>query len=208
MYKPKNRKLNLAMAGIAVLTLLFLFASIAPATAFTVTGKQTVTIPHGNSNQEITVTNPTDDILMVELTVTEEQYYCPFHIPFPLSENWEAIYNEYEWQRVEWINVKYGEVILSPHTTETIPFVINVPEDIITTGTLYAKLDVKDIGKKEGLIVIRPVYVSQVVAHIETENTDKSDSASASLFFLKGLFAIIIILLVVLFIYFITHFYI
>ena len=151
-----------------ILTVFILIVSVA--NAFSVTGKQITTIHPGKNIQEVTITNSGDSLLFIDLTTTKDQYYTPHNIPFSVSENWKEKFDEYEWQRVDWASTKYSEAILPPQTTETVEFVINVP-DGVADGTFYAKLEVKDIGKKEGMIVIRPVYVSQVLCHIENPET-------------------------------------
>ena len=159
---------------------------------FTITGKQITTIYTGNNIRTITVTNPTDDILTVKITATQEQYYIPDDITFSISENWQQKFNSYNnWQKVDWIDVKYSEAVIPPHMSEKIRFSINVPENI-TTGTFYAKLEVKDIGEKQGLIVIRPIYVSQLVAHISSRS---NDTEIPDYFFYIGI-AVILLLVV------------
>jgi len=156
---------------ILVVIVLLIVASVL-SSGFTVTGKQITTIYTGNNIKTITVTNPTDDILVIKLIVTEEQYYTPDNITFSISENWQQKFNSYSnWQKVDWIDVKYSEAVIPPHMNEKIRFSINIPENI-TRGTFYAKLEVKDIGEKQGLIVIRPIYVSQLVAHISSRSND------------------------------------
>jgi len=159
-------ELKTGLKGVVVFSIFVLI--ILSANAFSVTGKQITMIHPGKNIQEVTITNSGDSALFVEPTTTKEQYYTPHNVSFSLSENWEEKFNKYEWQRVDWLNAKYGEAVLAPHTTETVEFVVNVP-DGVTEGTFYAKVEVKDIGKKEGTIVIRPVYVSQVVAHISAQ---------------------------------------
>lgn len=169
----KGRKTK--MKKTIIVSIILVAFLVSAASGFQVTGKQTTTICPGKNSQEITITNSGDSTLFVELTTTEDQHYITQNVPFTLTENWGQKFNEYKWQRVDWLNAKYSEAIISPHTTETVGFVINVPEGI-TKGTFYAKLEVKDIGKKEGMIVIRPVYVSQVVAHI----TDEKETSQVS----------------------------
>jgi len=160
---------------------------------FTVTGKQVTTIYAGNNIKTITVTNPTDDILVIKLIVTEEQYYAPDDITFSITENWEQKFNSCgNWQKVNWISAKYSEAVIPPHMSEEIKFSINVPENI-TTGTFYAKLEVKDIGEKRGLIVIRPVYVSQLVAHISS----RSNNTEIPDYFFYISVAVILLLIIV-----------
>ncbi len=176
---------------ILMVIVLLIVASVL-SSGFTVTGKQITTIYTGNNIRTITITNPTDDILTVKITATQEQYYTPNNIAFSMSENWQQKFNSYSnWQKVDWIDVKYSEAVIPPHTTEKIRFSINVPENI-TTGTFYAKLEVKDIGEKQGLIVIRPIYVSQLVAYISSHsnNTEIPDY-----FFYIGI-AVILLLIV------------
>lgn len=159
--------MKLEKTFVALVTLLFLCAVVFPhAGAFAVTGKHVVAISPGENMGEITVTNSGDKILIVQLSTTEEQYYTSEDASFISSENWEEKFKQYDWQRVNWVNeIKYGEVIIVPQKKEIIRYNIIVPENI-TKGTFYAKLEVKDIGEKEGMVIIRPVYVSQVVAHI------------------------------------------
>ena len=178
---------------VKILMVVVLLAVIpALCTGFTITGKQITTIYTGNNIRTITVTNPTDDILTVKLTATQEQYYTPDNITFPISENWQQKFNSYNnWQKVDWIDVKYSEAVIPPHMSEKIRFSINVPENI-TTGTFYAKLEVKDIGEKQGLIVIRPIYVSQLVAYISSRS---NDTEIPDYFFYIGI-AVILLLIV------------
>ena len=171
----RTKKLNFVLLGIVILSIFILIAPTV--SAFSVTGKQIVTIHPGKNIQEVTITNSDDSVLFVELATTKEQYYKSQNIQFSVSENWKEKFDKYEWQRVDWVSAKYSEAIIAPRTTETIRFTINIPENI-TKGTFYAKLEVKDIGKKEGMIVIRPVYVSQVVARI----TDEKDASQIPCF--------------------------
>jgi len=176
---------------ILVVIVLLIVASVL-SSGFTVTGKQITTIYTGNNIRTITVINPTDDILVIKLIVTEEQYYTPDDITFSISENWQQKFNSYNnWQKVDWIDVKYSEAVIPPHMSEKIRFSINVPENI-TRGTFYAKLEVKDIGEKQGLIVIRPIYVSQLVAHISSRS---NDTEIPDYFFYIGI-AVILLLIV------------
>lgn len=188
--KGGNKKMKKSIIASSIILVILL---VSVASGFQVTGKQTTTIHLGKNSQEIIITNSGDTTLFAELTTTKDQYYISQNVPFSLSENWGQKFNEYEWQRVDWLNTKYSEAILPPHTTETIEFTINVPENT-TRGTFYAKLEVKDIGKKEGMVVIRPVYVSQVVAHITDEK--ESPQALAGFGFPLVLFAVLLVLIV------------
>ncbi len=178
---------------VKILMVVVLLAVIpALCSGFTIIGKQITTIYTGNNIRTITVTNPTDDILVIKLIVTEEQYYTADNITFSISDNWQQKFNSYSnWQKVDWIDVKYSEAVIPPHMSEKIRFSINVPENI-TRGTFYAKLEVKDIGEKQGLIVIRPIYVSQLVAHISSHS---NDTEIPDYFFYIGI-AVILLLIV------------
>ena len=146
-----------------------IFVSVMPlSSAFTVTGKKITNIHPGKNVKTITVKNTDDSTLVVKLIPTADQYYTPENISFKLNENWQRRFNSSEnWQRVYWITAKYGEAIIAPHTSEDIKFTIDVPENI-TTGTFYAKVEVKDITEKQGPIVIRPIYVSQIAARVDS----------------------------------------
>jgi len=161
-----------------------IFVSVMPlSSAFTVTGKQVTNIHPGKNTKTITVKNTGDSTLVVKLIPTADQYYTPENISFKLSENWQRRFNSSKsWQRVYWIIAKYGEAIIAPHTSEDIKFTIDVPENI-TSGTFYANVEVKDITEKQGLIVIRPIYVSQIVAHISSSGMQSGISAKLSYIF-------------------------
>ena len=159
-------ELNRILVPILVIAI---FVSVMPlCSAFTVTGKQITNIHPGTNTKTITVKNTGDSTLVVKLIPTADQYYTPENISFKLNENWQRRFNSSkDWQRVYWITAKYSEAIIAPHTSEDIKFTIDVPENI-TSGTFYAKVEIKDITEKQGLIVIRPIYVSQIAARVDS----------------------------------------
>ena len=170
-----------------------IFVSVMPlCSAFTVTGKQITNIHPGKNTKTITVKNTGDSTLVVKLIPTADQYYTPENVSFKLNENWQRRFNSSkDWQRVYWITAKYSEAIIAPHTSEDIKFTIDVPENI-TSGTFYAKVEIKDITEKQELIVIRPIYVSQIVAHISSSGMQSGIPTKLSYIFF---FMIVLLLL-------------
>jgi len=179
MYKAME--LNRFLVLVLVIAI---FVSVMPlCSAFTVTGKQITNIHPGKNVKIITVKNTCDSTLVVKLIPTADQYYTPENITFKLNENWQKRFNNSkDWQRVYWITAKYSEAIIAPHTSEDIKFTIDVPENI-TSGTFYAKVEIKDITEKQGLIVIRPIYVSQIAAQISSSGMQSGISVKLSYIF-------------------------
>ena len=179
---------------VPVLVIAVFISAISLSIAFTVTGKQVTNIHPGKNVKTITVKNTGDSTLVVKLIPTADQYYTPENISFKLNENWQRRFNNSEnWQCVYWITAKYGEAIIAPHTSEDIKFTIDVPENI-TSGTFYAKVEIKDITEKQGLIVIRPIYVSQIAAQINSSGMQSGIPIRKFIFF----FFIIIVLFLLL----------
>jgi len=189
MYKAME--LNRFLVPLLVIAI---FVSVIPlCSAFTVTGKQITNIHQGKNVKTITVKNTGDSTLVVKLIPTADQYYTPENVSFKLNENWQQKFNSSKsWQRVYWITAKYGEAIIAPHTSEDIKFTIDVPENI-TTGTFYAKVEIKDITEKQGLIIIRPIYVSQIAAQISSSGM--KSGISTKLFYIFFFIVVFIFLL-------------
>jgi hypothetical protein len=153
--------------AVVMLSLALLMFLVTSANAFPVTGKQIVEINSGglDNTYQITITNPTN--MSYVLTIRPaQQFYIDDKIPFAINENWLDKFKQYEnWQEVEWIRVKEDIIYVSPNTIKKVNFVINTGN--LTTGTFYGKLEVKDASEKTGTIVVRMVYVSQVVGYVE-----------------------------------------
>lgn len=153
-------------AVVMLLALLFLFL-VTPANAFSVTGKQIVKINSGGLDNvyQITVTNPTNTSFLLLIKPTQ-QFFIREKIPYTISENWLEKFKQYEdWQEVDWIRVGEDTIYVPPNTIKKVDFIINT--DNLTTGTFYGKLEIKDVGEKTGTIVVRMVYVTQVVGYVK-----------------------------------------
>ena len=145
---------------------LFLFL-VTTANAFPVTGKQIVDIDSGglDNTYQLTITNPTNTSYVLSIKPAQ-QFFTDEKIPYTLSENWLDKFEQYEnWQEVDWIRVKEDIIYVSPNTIKKVDFIINTGD--LTTGTFYGKLEVKDASEKTGMVVLRMVYVSQVVGYVE-----------------------------------------
>ena len=156
------RKVAVVMLCMALPLLL-----VTTANAFPVTGKQIVDVNSGglDNTYQITVTNPTN--MSYVLTIKPaQQFFIPEKVHYTINENWLDKFEQYEnWQEVDWIRVKEDIIYVSPNTIKKVDFIINTGD--LTEGTFYGKLEVKDASKKTGTIVVRTVYVSQVVGYVE-----------------------------------------
>ena len=188
--------MELKKVFIGILLIGLVISTISCVNAFSVTGKQNVTLSKGENKCQVTVTNTDNTLLIVDIKPTFDQYFIEEEISFPLNVRWDEIFNKYEWREIDWIDAKNTKTIVLPGKKEDIDFTIEVPDNI-TSGTLYAKVEVKDVSEKEGMIVMRNVYVSQVVGNIETETEDnktqKEVSGFTGIIFILSIFILYII---------------
>lgn len=144
--------------------LMFLVTSV---NAFLVTGKQIVEINSGglDNTYQITITNPTNTSYVLSIKPAH-QFFIGEKIPYAINENWLNKFGQYEdWQEVDWIRVKEDIIYVPPNTVKKVDFTINTGN--LTQGTFYGKLEIKDASEKIGMIIVRTVYVSQVVGYVE-----------------------------------------
>lgn len=177
---------------IGILLVGLVISTISCANAFIVTGKQNVDLHNGENKCHVTVTNTDNTLLIVDLKATTDQYFSQEEISFPLNVRWDEIFNKHEWEKVDWINTKNTKTIILPGKKENIDFSINVPENI-TSGTLYVKVEVKDASEKEGMIVVRSVYVSQIAGKVSNNEDVSSDINIPSFSLLMFLLSITLI---------------
>ena len=151
-----------------MLCLALLMFLVTTANAFPVTGKQIVEINSGglDNTYQLTITNPTNTSYVLTIKPAQ-QFFTGERIPYIVNENWEDKFKQNEnWQEVNWIRVKEdNNIYVLPNTIKKVDFIINTGN--LTKGTFYGKLEVKDASEKTGTIVVRTVYVSQVVGYVE-----------------------------------------
>lgn len=150
-----------------VLCLALLMFLVTSANAFPVTGKQIVEINSGGLDNvyQITITNPTNTSYVLTIKPAQ-QFFIGEKIPYIHSENWLEKFKQYEnWQEVDWIRIKGDDVYVLPNTIKKVDFIINTGN--LTKGTFYGKLEIRDASEKTGMIIVRTVYVSQVVGYVK-----------------------------------------
>ena len=156
------RKVAVVMLCMALPLLL-----VTSVSAFPVTGKQIVDINSGglDNTYQITITNPTNMSYVLAIKPAQ-QFFIGEKVSYVINENWLDKFEQYEnWQEVDWIRVKEDIIYVPPNTVEKVDYIINTGN--LTEGTFYGKLEIKDASEKTGTIVVRTVYVSQVVGYVE-----------------------------------------
>ena len=184
-------ELKKVLIGMILLTGLVI-STISCVNAFSVTGKQNVDLRSGENKCCVTVTNTGSSLLIVDLKPTIDQYFSQEEISFPLNVRWDEIFNKYEWKKVDWIDAKNTKTIILPNKKENMDFTINVPDNI-TSGTLYAKIEVKDASEKEGMVIIRNVYISQISGRLSNNVNVSGDTNIPSFSLLMFLLSITLV---------------
>ena len=163
MHLRKEKMKKIAVVMLCLALPMFLVTS---ANAFSVTGKQIVEINSGglDNTYQITITNPTNTSYVLSIKPAQ-QFFIPEKVHYAINENWLNKFGQYEnWQEVDWIRVK-EDIYVPPNTVKKVDFTINTGN--LTQGTFYGKLEIKDASEKTGMIIVRTVYVSQVVGCVE-----------------------------------------
>ena len=156
--------------GIAVTFIIAALVLVIAAEAYQITGKQKLVLQGQNLDNSctISITNTDNSSLLLSVKPVK-QYFTPKNIGFSINENWLNVIKNYEWEEVKWIYPNEKTVQVAPNSKEDVEFKIATDVNV-TFGTFYAQFETKDISKKEGTVVIRTVYVTQVVGEIENPN--------------------------------------
>ena len=156
--------------GIAVTFIIAALVLVIAAEAYQITGKQKLVLQGQNLDNSctISITNTDNSSLLLSVKPVK-QYFTPKNIGFNINENWLNVIKNYEWEEVKWIYPNEKTVQVAPNSKEDVEFKIATDVNV-TFGTFYAQFETKDISKKEGTVVIRTVYVTQVVGEIENPN--------------------------------------
>ena len=156
--------------GIAVIFIIAALVLVTTTEAYQITGKQKLVLQGQNLDNSCTISITNTDNSNVLLSVKPvKQYFTPQNIGFNINENWLNAFKNYEWEEVRWIYPNEKIVQVAPNSKEDVEFKITTDINV-TSGTFYAQFETKDISKKEGTVVIRIVYVTQVVGEIENPN--------------------------------------
>ena len=156
--------------GIAVTFIIAALVLVTTTEAYQITGKQKLVLQGQNLDNSctISITNTDNSSLLLSVKPVK-QYFTPKNIGFNINENWLNVIKNYEWEEVKWIYPNEKTVQVAPNSKEDVEFKIATDVNV-TFGTFYAQFETKDISKKEGTVVIRTVYVTQVVGEIENPN--------------------------------------
>ena len=156
--------------GIVAIFIVAALVLVTSAEAYQITGKQKISLQGQGLDNSciITITN-TEDTALLFMVKPTKQYYTPNDITFKLNENWLEMFDRHEWNEVMWIHPNEKMVQVLANSKKDVDFKILTDTDI-SSGTFYAQFETKDISKKEGTVVIRMVYATQVVGEIENPN--------------------------------------
>lgn len=167
MVATQIRKEKEKMKKSIIISIILVVFLVSVASGFQVTGKQKILLQgQGLNNDCIISISNYEDISLVALIKPVKQYYAEEQITFSINENWLEKKENYKWREVEWILPNEKIVNIAPNSKEDVVFSIATDENI-TKGTFYAQFETKDITQKQGTIVIRVVYVTQIVGAIE-----------------------------------------